>query len=293
MSSTSTRPVVVGVDGQPPADLALDWAIAEAQRLSAPVRLVNARPMPVRGPTPETPFGRHTTESDAVFARATQRVRSLAPGMPVSTASAYGNAAVLLIEQSRDAVCLVVGARGRSPLGSVLLGSTSLDVAAHAPCPVVVVRQLPEQLPDRPGVVVGSDGSPLSEAAISAGFAQADRLGVPLTVVHTWFLDYAGSGLSVLVTEAERNDMAAEESALAAEAVAGWSQKYPDVVVRQRVRHANPVEALVQESRGAELVVVGSRGRGGFSGLLLGSVSQGVLHHAHCPVMVVKSQGGA
>ena len=293
MSSTTTGPVVVGVDGQPPADRALDWAIAEAQRAKAPLHLVYARMMPLRGPTVESAFSIHTTESDEILGAATERVRELAPDLTVTTASAYGNAAVLLVDEARAASCLVVGARGRSALGSVLLGSTSLDVAAHAPCPVVVVRELPQQLPDRPGVVVGSDGSELSEAAIAAGFEQADRLGVPLTVVHAWFLDYAGTGLAALETDDVRLVVAQEEEAVASEVVAGWSEKYPDVKVRQHTVRAHPVEALVDHSRGAELVVVGSRGRGGFTGLLLGSVSQGVLHHAHSPVMVVKSERGA
>lgn len=291
MTTTTTRPVVVGVDGQPQADRALDWAIAEAQRVRAPLHLVHARMMPLRGPTVETSFSVHTTESHEILGAATDRVRALAPGAHVTTASAYGNAAVLLVDESRGATCLIVGARGRSALGSVLLGSTSLDVAAHAACPVVVVRELPQQLPDRPGVVVGSDGSELSEAAIAAGFAHADRLGVPLTVVHAWYLDAEGTGLAALETDEARLVVAQEEDAVASEAVAGWSEKYPDVPVRQRNLRAHPVEALVDQSRGAELVVVGSRGRGGFTGLLLGSVSQGVLHHAHCPVLVVRAGG--
>ncbi|GAA2161808.1 universal stress protein [Pedococcus bigeumensis] len=293
MSSTTTGAVVVGVDGQLPAALALDWAIAEAQRTKAPLHLVNARMLPLRGPTVETGFAVHTAESDEILAAATDRAHTLAPGLHITRAAGYGNAAALLVEESRDASCLVVGARGRSPLGSLLLGSTSLDVAAHSRCPVVVVRDRPHQLPDGPGVVVGSDGSEVSEAAIAAGFEEADRLGVPLTVVHAWFLDSQGTGLAALETEDTRQVVAEEEDAVASEAVVGWSEKYPDVKVRQRVLRTHPVEALVDLSRQAELVVVGSRGRGGFSGLLLGSVSQGVLHHAHCPVMVVRSDGGA
>ena len=291
-ASTATRPVVVGVDGQEPAAHALDWAIAEAQRANVPLHVVHARMMPLRGPTIESEFGVHTPESDAILAVATERVHALAPDLAVTTAAAYRNAAALLVDEARDATCLVVGGRHHSALGSVLLGSTSLDVAAHAPCPVVVVRELPQQLPDRPGVVVGSDGSELSEAAIAAGFEQADRLGLPLTVVHAWYLDYQGTGLAALETDDVRLVVTQEELAVSSEAVAGWSEKYPDVTVRQRILHAHPVEALVDHSRGAELLVVGSRGLGGFTGMLLGSVSQGVLHHAHCPVMVVRSSGG-
>jgi nucleotide-binding universal stress UspA family protein len=133
----------------------------------------------------------------------------------------------------------------------------------------------------------------LSEAAIATAFEQADRRGLPLTVVHAWVPEYVGTGIASLAAETHLQRLAEEEAALAAEVLAGWSEKYPDVAVHRVTVRAHPVAALVDSSKGAELVVVGSRGRGGFAGLLLGSVSQGVLHHAHCPVMVVRRQGGA
>lgn len=290
--AANTRPIIVGVDsvaGSP----ALDWAIDEAQRWDAPLDLRYARALPLRAPTVESDFAVRTPESDAVLAAAVARVRSLAPGVEVTASSAYGPPAAVLLEGSADARCVVVGSRGRGPLNSVLLGSTSIDVAAHAGCPVVVVRELTTPLPSRPGVVVGSDGSELSEGAIAMGFMQADRRGLPLTVIHAWVPEYVGAGIASLAAETHLEQAAEEEAALAAEVLAGWSEKYPDVTVRRVTRRAHPVAALVEASSGAELVVVGSRGRGGFTGLLLGSVSHGVLHHAHCPVMVVRPQDGA
>jgi nucleotide-binding universal stress UspA family protein len=291
--SHTTGPIVVGFDGSPRSGLALDWAVDEAQRWQVPLHVVYARMMPLRGPTPEVGLVVQETEADEVLGAAVDRAHELAPRLGVTTSSRYGAPAPLLVDATRGASGLVVGARGRGGVASALLGSTSVDVAAHAHCPVTVVRQLPEVVADRPGVVVGVDGSELSESAVAVAFAQASARSVPLTVVHAWFLEYTAAGLQVLDLQHERQRIAQEEQALAAELVAGWSEKYPDVVVRRHVVNAHPVQALADHSRGAELVVVGSRGRGGFAGLVLGSVSQGVLHHAHAPVMVVRPEGGA
>jgi len=297
--STINRPVVVGVDGQAPSALALDWAVDEASRQHLPMLLVHARPVPLRGPAldpvldpvPDAEVLPHDAESERILEEAVERVRTLSPGTRTETLTGYGRAGNLLVDASSGAALVVVGARGRGSVRSAMLGSTSVDVVAHAHCPVAVVRHLPAVAPDRPGVVVGSDGSPVSEAAVAEAFRQADARLLPLTVVHTWQLDYTGTGMAVLESEELRRQLAQEERALAAEVVAGWSEKYPDVVVHQHVMQAHPVQALVQHSRGAELLVVGSRGRGGFRGLLLGSVSQGVLHHAECPVLVVRPEG--
>jgi nucleotide-binding universal stress UspA family protein len=287
-------PVVVGVDGTQSSAAALDWAIDDASRRRLPLRLLHAEPAPLpAGPDFEPVPHQAGADGDAVLRDALTRVRMLAPDMDVTTVTAIGSPTPALVQISTAAAMVVVGARGRGTVTSALLGSTSIDVAAHAHCPVTVVRELPSTLPARPGVVVGSDGSGLSNAAVEAGFEQADARGLPLTVVQAWYLDHGGSGLAVLESAEARRQIADEERAVAAEAVAGWSEKYPDVVVHQHVVNDHPVKALVDHSRGAELVVVGSRGRGGFGGLLLGSVSQGVLHHAHCPVLVVRPSTAA
>jgi nucleotide-binding universal stress UspA family protein len=293
MQTHHSSRIVVGVDGQPTGRMALDWAIDLASQRHQPLHLVHAEPMPLRGPAVPPGADHSMKESRAVFDEAVARVHALAPGVEVTTATAHGAAAPLLVDASRDAALVVVGARGRGALRSALLGSTSVDVAAHAHTPVVVVRELSSPMPQRPRVVVGTDGSELSDAAVAAAFDEADRRDLPLTVVHAWQLDYADGSFLAGSTDGEvRREVGESEVALAAEAIAGWSQKYPDVVVHQHVLNVHPVQALVDHSSGAELVVVGSRGRGGFTGLLLGSVSQGVLHHAHCPVMVVRPGTG-
>jgi nucleotide-binding universal stress UspA family protein len=292
--SPLSRPVVVGVDGQEASATALDWAIDEASRNHLPMLLVYAQTVPLGGPTLEPSMDTYVEASEAeakkVLEQAVERVHSLAPNTSLQTATGYGRAADLLVDASRQASMVVVGARGRGAVASALFGSTSIEVAAAAKCPVAVIRHLPVVVPDRPGVVVGSDGSPVSEAAIAEAFRQAEARSLPLTVVHTWQLDYTAAGLVVFETNDMIRQVAEEEQALAAEVIAGWSEKYPDVVVHKRVLQGHPVQTLVDQSRGAELLVVGSRGRGGFRGLLLGSVSQGVLQHAECPVLVVRPE---
>jgi nucleotide-binding universal stress UspA family protein len=287
------RPVVVGYDGSDGARTALDWAVGEAQRQKRPLHLVLARQVPVR-PVPDYSFieDGYLAELDAeqaevVLTTGLDRVRELAPHLEVAASTPTGRASAVLVDASDDASCVVVGARGRGALATALLGSTSVDVAAAARCPVVVVRELPAPAATPARVVVGSDGSELSAAAIGEAFAQADVRNLDLTVVQAWYLDTTTGGLSALSVESVRREVAQAERAVAAAAVARWRGKYPDVRVHLHVLQAHPVQALVEHSQGAELVVVGSRGRGGFGGLLLGSVSQGVLHHAHCPVMVV------
>ncbi|MGO4343078.1 universal stress protein [Pedococcus sp. 2YAF34] len=286
----TTRPVVVGVDGRPHTRNALDWAIDEAVRRRCAIKLVHGRSVPVQGPHIEPLMAASDEVAKRVLHEAEQRIHSVSPSTPVSTATGIGSPGALLVDASTGAGLVVVGARGRGTVSSAFLGSSSVDVAARAHCPVVVVRELPTTSSPASGVVVGSDGSPLSTTAIGEAFDEAHARQAPLTVVHTWLLDYDDSNFPLVDAEALQDKMVRQASDLTAQAVADWSQKFPDVDVRVRVLNAHPVEALAELSREAELVVVGSRGRGGFRGLLLGSVSQGVLHHAHCPVMVVRPE---
>ena len=133
--------------------------------------------------------------------------------------------------------------------------------------------------------MVGIDGSPTSEAALAFAFEAADLRGVPLVAVHTW-TDYQIESTMVAVLEGDAID--ADEHRLLAERLAGWSEKFPDVSVQRLVTRYRPAHTLIEQSAHAQLVVVGSRGRGGFAGMLLGSVSHALLHHAACPVAVVR-----
>ena len=169
----------------------------------------------------------------------------------------------------------------------VLMGSVSVQVAAHARCPVVVVRTTPPRAAAGAPVVVGVDGSALSTNAIAYAYEQASSRGVGLTVVHAWWLEHVEGASASATWDVVWQKFAQEEQSLVSQSLAGWEEKYPDVTVRRHSVRGLPVEALVRQSENACLVVLGTRGRGGFVGLVLGSVSQGVMHRAQCSVAIV------
>jgi nucleotide-binding universal stress UspA family protein len=286
------RPVVVGVDDRAASRVALDWAIDEASRHQLPLHILRACQIPPSsrvGPDEDTADG----ATPAALEEAVARAFALAPLLEVVTETPVADPSVALVEASKKASCLVVGARGRGALAGAILGTTSLDVASHADCPVVVVRELPGPAATPPRVVVGADGSEASAGAIGYAFAQAAERLVPLTVVHVATPDVDGTRSTLKLTGSNLLALSQREQAIAAEEIAGWSEKYPDVRVYRHVLSGHPVKALVDHSQGAELLVVGSRGRSGLPGMLLGSVSQGVLRHAHCPVAVVRAGGAS
>ncbi|GAA2394135.1 hypothetical protein GCM10010170_107780 [Dactylosporangium salmoneum] len=162
----------------------------------------------------------------------------------------------------------MVGHRGRGGFTGMLLGSVGVALAAHATCPTVVVRRGSEGGTAAGRVVVGVDGSHEGELALEFAFDHASAYGAGLTALHVY-------------------DRPAENHSLA-EVVGRWTEKYPDVNARYHGVLGRAAEALVDHSQGALLLAVGSRGRGGFTGMLLGSVSQAAIRHATCPVAVVK-----
>jgi nucleotide-binding universal stress UspA family protein len=291
MSSKPVPPgaIVVGVDGSPSSDLALAWAVEEATRTSLPLHIIHAfsygYPMTTFGIG--YPIHGLPQLADGVRKDAVARARRASPELDITWSDPASGPAPALVSASEVADTVVVGARGMSAAGGALMGSVSVQVAAHAHCPVVVVHETPT-VAGGP-VVVGVDGSALSTNAIAYAYEQASSRGVGLTVVHAWWLEYVEGGSASATWTVEWQHLAREERALVAESLAGWHEKYPDVDVRQRTVRALPVAALVRQSENACLVVVGTRGRGGFRGLVLGSVSQGVMHRAHCPVAIVHS----
>jgi len=288
VETTPRRAIVVGVDGSPTSDLAVDWAVAEATRRKLPLHIIHA--FSYGYPKTKTGFG-HSVDDLKQIARgvrkdAVARASSANPDLTITWAeSAYGPAPALVVA-SEKASTVVVGARGLSAVRGVLVGSVSMQVATHAHCPVVVVHDMPTPVPEAP-VVVGVDGSALSANAISFAFEQASSRGVGLTVVHAWWLEHVEDVAAAAIWTVDWRQFAEEEQVLVAESLAGWQDKYPDVEVHRHSVRGLPVDALVRQSESACLVVVGTRGRGGFKGLLLGSVSQGVMHRAQCPVAMV------
>jgi len=284
--------ITVGIDGSACAGLALDWAVAEATRRRLPVHIVHAfsyqYPMTSQGGMGFVIEGVRETAED-LCQKAVDGVRTTHPDLSVTREVSTAGAASALVDASRTSHTVAVGARGVSAARGVLLGSVSTQVAAHSHCPVVVIHGGQQAPADNAPVVVGVDGSALSMNAIAYAFEEASSRGVGVTAVHAWWLDYVEGASASAIWTVDWKAMAQEENALVAESLAGWQEKYPDVAITRHSVQGHPVEALVRQSEEACLVVVGSRGRGGFRGLLLGSVSQGVVHRAQCPVAIIRA----
>lgn len=284
-----TRRVVAGIDGSAASDLALDWAMDEANRRHLPLHLVHARGVDDWWLMARAPVPPEVVEMpDHLLQDRVARVRGLAPSVPVTSDSSLGYASETLIALSRHAEVVVLGARGHGPVTQVLLGSVSAQVSAHAHCPVVVIRRPSTPGPHRPRVVVGVDGSANCQDAVGYAFEQAASRALGLTAVHAWSEELVDGLAALAVSQQQHEAMVQERQAMLSEALVGWHSKYPDVDVREHILRAHPAQALIEESRHAELLAVGSRGLGGFAGLLMGSVSRAVLARASCPVGIVR-----
>jgi nucleotide-binding universal stress UspA family protein len=286
--------VVVGVDGSASGELALRWAVNEARSTRGPLHVVHAlENEPVLIDKQQLGTKEAPASGDPVLTAAMDVVRTMAPEVQAIPHSVTGFAPTTLIAASKIAAVVVVGSHGRSAIPTALLGSVSQEVASHASCPVVVVRENGTQNGGGPGhVVVGVDGSEASKPALGYAFAYAASTGSSLTAVHTWWwepLEGVSLGEPWI---GDWTQIASQETALLSELLAVWSEKYPDVPVRSHVVRGDPVVELLDQSHGARLLVVGSRGRGGFIGMLLGSVSRRVLKRATVPVAVVRSVAG-
>lgn len=288
------RHLLVGVDGSVSALHAARWAAEEAQRRGAGLRLLHACVFPPLVPRDDLYVEEVRRQGRTWLAEAESAARAAASGVPVETTLTEGSAAERLVAESGQSgtELLVLGSRGLGGFRSLLVGSVAVNLAAHGHCPVVVVRgRDPEQPPPSQGpVVAGVDGSPVSDTAIGFAFAAAASRGVELVAVHVWsdaVFDGSWASWPVVVdwVEVER-----DLRRLLDEQVSAWQDKYPDVVVRRQLSRGYPVPGLIDAADHAQLLVVGSSGRGALTGLGgLGSTSQGVLHHAHCPVAVVRA----
>jgi nucleotide-binding universal stress UspA family protein len=285
------RPVLVGVDGSVSAQAALAWAAAEASFRHCPLRIVHTFTWPMIG----DPFGLNLAEpmndglrasAGWILGEAENQARHAAPDIKVTAALFAAAAAPTLLSQAQDAQLVVVGSRGLGGFRGLLVGSVSSTVAAHAPCPVIVVHphRNGTAFPTSPAgrIVVGVDGSDVSAGAIRFAFHEAARRRVGVTAVHAAMPTRQHPCLQVPEDIVEQVDRQ-----LFAEAMDSTRILLRGTDVKTKLVHSHPAQALLDEADGAELIVVGSHGRGGFAGMLLGSVSQAVLHHAACPVAVV------
>lgn len=280
--------ILVGVDGSEPSVRALDWAAAEARlRGMPPLELVYAAGVPTLDVPVTGWFEQASANARQVLEENADRIRGL--GLTVQTVVVPEVGSHALINRAEHAALTVVGLRGRGGFPGLKIGSVAYQVAAHAPGPVAVIG--PEQPNGRPEseVVCGVDGSAQAETAIEAALEAASLRGRPLRVIHAWRHPAAMAPGDMLAPIYDVRHEQQEQEAQLAEAMAGWATKYPDVRVTTEVLHDSPVHALAEASAGAELLVVGPRGRRGFPLLALGSVAHGVLHHASCPVLIARA----
>ncbi|EXG82454.1 universal stress protein [Cryptosporangium arvum] len=290
---TITPVVTVGIDGSESARAALDWAVEYARAHGASLRLVNGLELPEPSPayTPY-PIGdvRDAVEKEACEAldAARTRVHETAPEVEVTTAVVAHPPVPALLEASGHSALLVVGCHGWGEFAGLFLGSVSASVTAHAACPVVVVRGDGAGRTAAP-VVVGVHGSGDEDATLETAFGEAARRRVPLVAVSAWSDVTLENAAGAIVGAWPTWDRLREEAGHRLEAtLRPWRDKYPSLHVGTMVVRDRPAAALLDRSAEAQLLVVGSRGRGGFAGMRLGSVPRRLVHHAHCPVLVVR-----
>ncbi|BDE14843.1 MULTISPECIES: universal stress protein [Mycobacterium] len=286
-ASVQRRGVVVGVDGSAPSNAAVVWAARDAALRNVPLHLVHMFKSYV-ATFPQIPMaggaavwqdddGRLILEEAVKLAR-----ESASSPIEITSEVKVSPPVPTMVELSEEAELVVVGSNGRGLVGRVLLGSVSSGVLRSAKSPVVVVRDDAPAVGEDAPVVVGIDGSEASELATAIAFDEASRRGVDLKAVHAWsdaeVLDFTGIDWEALQTEAEQ---------ILAERLAGWQERYPDVTVHRIVVRDRPAQELIEQAKSAQLLVVGSHGRGAI-GKLLGSVSNAVVHSVHTPVIVAR-----
>ncbi|MFZ3393347.1 universal stress protein [Rhodococcus sp. DT1] len=293
------KPIVVAVDGSEASTHAMIWAARSAAARALPLHIVTVVHIPAfyySEPYLAQSFheemkatARDRLDSAAMMAR---QIVDDSGRVEVTTEQLEGKVASTLVAVSAKADRLVVGSRGLGEVKGLLAGSVSTAVASHAVAPVVVVRgrTLDGAPPAEGPVVVGVDGSESCRAAVEAAFAEASSRGATLVAVNVWSDVSVQPSLGAVPEDPHWSRIQTGEEIVLAERLAGYRERYPDVVVERVVARDRPVRVLSEYAEQAQLLVVGTRGRGGFKGLLLGSTSNALIQTADCPVMVVRSE---
>ena len=287
---TPTDAVVVGIDGSSQAWPALDIAADEATRLGKPLEIVHAYAFPAIYAAPvliadASVENDLVTQAQSLLRDAAKRVADRFPDLPVTTEVVADHPAQALIAASKGASVLVLGSRGLGGFKGLIVGSVTMQVSARAHAPVLVVPADSAKILGP--VIVGIDGSDAAETALGRAYAHAQSRQSTLVVVHAWNASQSDFPWDPVGAGSEHEHVQQVKERAVSEALAGWQDTYPDVKVERRVVRDHPANALLNEANLESLIVVGSRGRGGFRGLLLGSISQPVLHHASCAVEIV------
>ncbi|PRY00410.1 universal stress protein [Allonocardiopsis opalescens] len=316
MPRRPTGRIVAGVDGSPSSLQALEWAAREAQQRDVTLRIVHALhvmlfkvPFGVLAPSPIDPQAED--DGRTLLAEAEKRVRDWHPEVRVETALVVGPATQALVDAAAEADLVVVGSRGLSGVGAAFVGSVGVELAAHAACPVVVLPPVRERPEDdglagcdpaltevvcgpraKAPIVVGVDGSRPSRSALRFAVVEAALTGRGLVAVNAWQRPAQADSLVAPpadpAIEVDAAQLAEGSRALLERSLAPWREIYPRTRFEERAVDGHPAQVLLDAAREASLLVLGSRGRGGFTGLLFGSISQAVLHRAEAPVAVIR-----
>ena len=288
--------VVVAVDGSAASHNAVRWAANTANKRGIPLRLASSYTMPqflyAEGMVPpQELFDDLQSETMEKIDEARAIAHEVAPELKIGHTIAEGSPIDMLLDMSRDVTMIVMGSRGLGGLSGMVMGSVSAAVVSHASCPVVVVREdntVDESTKYGP-VVVGVDGSDVSQKATEIAFAEAYARGAELVAVHTWMdMQVQASLAGLSAAQQQWEEVEREQIDMLTERLQPMADAHPEVQVRKVITRDRPVRALVENSEGAQLLVVGSHGRGGFKGMLLGSTSRALLQAAPCPMMVVR-----
>ncbi|APT89702.1 universal stress protein [Corynebacterium frankenforstense DSM 45800] len=288
--------IVVAVDGSKASHVAVRWAANTALKRGVPLRLASSYTMPqylyAEGMVPpQELFDDLQAETMEKIDEAREIAHQAAPDIKIGHTVAEGSPIDMLLEMSKSVTMIVMGSRGLGGLSGMVMGSVSAAVVSHASCPVVVVREdnnVDETTKYGP-VVVGVDGSEVSQKATEFAFAEADARGAELVAVHTWMdMQVQASLAGLSAAQQQWEEIEGEQKKLLDERLADLVAKYPKVDVKKLITRDRPIRALVDAAEGAQLLVVGSHGRGGFKGMLLGSTSRALLQSAPCPMMVVR-----
>ncbi len=295
------RPIIVGVDGSPVSKLAVDWAARNAAMRNTALTVVHIQELPLLTNGTADPMlapismlpdqlellqnqGREILDGAL---KTVEAITKESGPVNVNTESVTGSPVSTLVDLSKNAEMVVVGGRGLGALDRLLLGSVTTGLVHHAHCPVAVIhdKEPPIQLhPSKGPVVVGIDGSPASESATAIAFDEASRRGVELIALHVC----SDATAAFEFGDFDWSAVKSQRAELLSERLAGWQERYPDVLVRRMVAFNGPARELIEQSESAQLVVVGSHGRGGFARMVLGSVSTAVAQSARAPVIVAR-----